>query len=563
MSGVSKHKKRAKRAERADGPKGNVLSELDDLDRKLRESKRSSGESDGLQERFRRLEKSYSVVENLLDVSAAITSTLDLKVLLENIVDQILKITGCQRGFVMLKRDDGSLSMEICRATGQSAWKEADLAVSRTIPRQVAATLQPIFSSNVMELGNVEVSESIHVLKIATVVCLPLAFEGELVGVIYADSKFVSEEFLDSDLKVMKAFAAQAAIAINNAKSHGELELQREHLEEQNISLRHKLGEEFASHGMITRNGRMEELFEKVNKIAPSDMNVLIQGETGTGKELLARAIHEKSSRRLRRFETVNCGAIPEGLVESILFGHRRGAFTGAVADRPGLFEIADGGTLFLDEIGDMPLDAQTKLLRAVEGGQIKRVGEEDKPRNVDVRVLSATNRDLAKAVKERRFRDDLYHRLKVAELVLPPLRDRREDIIPLAEYFLKKHAQEKKEPLPKLHKDAKEFLLRNQWEGNVRVLKSAIEYAIVFQDEGGVIRAAALKGFFHQEDEAVEDMTSESLKAKLQHYEAEVIRRTLDRHSWNITSAAKALAISRQQLHNKIKRLNITFKSE
>lgn len=557
MSGVSKHKKRA---ERADGPKGNVLSELDDLDRKLRESKRSSDESDALQERFRRLEKSYTVVENLLDVSAAITSTLDLKVLLENIVDQILKITGCQRGFVMLKRDDGSLSMEIWRATGQSAWKEADLAVSRTVPRQVAETLQPIFSSNVMELGDVEISESIHVLKIATVVCLPLAFEGELVGVIYADSKFVSERFLDSDLKVMKAFAAQAAIAINNAKSHGELELQREHLEEQNISLRHKLGEEFASYGMVTRNSRMEELFERVNKIAPSDISVLVQGETGTGKEILARAIHEKSKRGRERFEPVNCGAIPEGLVESILFGHRRGAFTGAVADRPGLFEIANGGTLFLDEVGDMPLESQAKLLRVIQEKVVRRIGEENRPRNVDVRIICATNRDLSKAVKEGRFREDLYHRLRAAELVLPPLRDRREDIIPLAEYFLKKHAEEKKEPLPKLHKDAKEFLLRNQWEGNIRVLKSAIEYAIVFQDEGGVIRAAALKGFFHQEDEAVENMTSESLKAKLQHYETEVIRRTLDRHSWNITSAAKALAISRQQLHNKIKRFNITY---
>jgi transcriptional regulator with GAF, ATPase, and Fis domain len=361
----------------------------------------------------------------------------------------------------------------------------------------------------------------------------------------------------------MKAFAAQAAIAINNARSHGELELQREHLEEQNVSLRHKLGEEFASYGMITRSSRMEELFERVNKIAPSDINVLIQGETGTGKELLARAIHEKSNRRGRRFEPVNCAAIPEGLVESTLFGHRRGAFTGAVTDRPGLFEIADGGTLFLDEVGDMPLEAQTKLLRVVEGGEVRRIGEENNPRHVDVRVLSATHRDLAKAVKEGRFRDDLYHRLRVAELVLPPLRDRREDILPLAEYFLKKHADEKKERLAKLHKDAKEFLLRNKWDGNIRVLKSAIEYAIVFQDEDGVIRASALKGFFHQEEGIVEDMSSDSLKTKLQHYEAEVIRKTLASHSWNITSAAKALAISRQQLHNKIKRFNITNKTE
>jgi transcriptional regulator with PAS, ATPase and Fis domain len=373
----------------------------------------------------------------------------------------------------------------------------------------------------------------------------------------------VSEAFLDSDLKVMNAFAGQAAIAINNARRHGDLKIQRAKLEEQNLSLRFKLGEEFASYGMISNDAKMEELFERVNKIAPSDINVIIRGESGTGKELLARAIHEKSGRKDGRFEPVNCTAIPAGLVESIFFGHKRGAFTGAVENRPGVFELAHKGTLFLDEIGDMPLEIQPKILRVIQDGVVTRVGEPDIVRNVDVRILTATHVDLARAVKEGNFRQDLYFRLKVAQLELPPLRERRGDIIPLAEYFLKKYADEKNQPLPKLHKNAREYLLRNRWEGNIRTLKSAIDYAIVFQDEQNWIRADALEKFFSQEGEPVMDYSSGSLKQKLQQYESQIIRQTLDKHSWNVTLTAKALEISRQQLHNKIKKFKLSGRSE
>lgn len=557
MSGVSKGRKGG------EDQRDNVLSEMETFDEEYRSLDEGGEVLEVLRERLGRLQRSYSILESLLDVSASITSTLNLTELLEKIVDSVLELAGCHRGFLMLKNDDGTLSLEIARIKGQNQWKEDELAISKTVVREVAETQEPVFSSNILELKDVKVSESIHMLNINSVICLPLEFEGTLVGVIYADSKFVSDKFLDSDIKVMKAFAAQAAIAINNARQHGELKLQRQKLEEQNISLRHQLGEEFASYGMITNDKKMEEIFEAVNKIAPSDIYVLILGESGTGKELLARAIHEKSRRNQARFEPVNCAAIPAGLVESTFFGHKRGAFTGAVEDRPGVFELAHEGTLFLDEIGDMPLDIQAKILRAVQDGEVRRIGEPDKPRKVDVRIITATNVDLQKAAKEGRFRDDLYFRLKVAELELPPLRERRGDIIPLAEYFLRKHADEKEEPLPKLHKDAKEYLLRRRWEGNIRVLKSAIEFAIVFQDENHWIRASALGKFFSREEEPIVETTGNSLKETLQHYETQVIRRALEECSWNITSAAKALEISRQQLHNKIKKFNISARSE
>lgn len=557
MSGVSKQRKGG------ENPQDEVLSELEAIDREFRAADGGEDAVESLREQLGQLRRSYAVVESLLDVSASITSTLNLTELLEHIVDSILKLAGCQRGFLMLSNEDGTLSLEIARVTGRNQWKEDELEISRTVVREVADTYEPVISSNVLEMKNVEVSESIHMLKINTVICLPLEFEGSLVGVIYADSKFVSDKFLDSDLKVMKAFAGQAAIAINNARRHGELKLQREKLEEQNVSLRHKLGEEFASYGMITNDKKMEEIFAAVNKIAPSDIFVLVLGESGTGKELLARAVHEKSGRKEHRFEPVNCAAIPAGLVESTFFGHKRGAFTGAIEDRAGVFEVAHRGTLFLDEIGDMPLEIQAKILRVIQDGEVRRIGEADKPRKVDVRIVAATHVDLTKAVKDGTFRSDLYFRLKVAQLVLPPLRERRGDIIPLAEYFLRKYADDKNEPLPKLHKDAKEFLVRNRWEGNIRVLKSAIEFAIVFQDENHWIRASALAQFFSREEEPVLESTGNSLKSRLQIYEAQIIRRALDEYSWNITSAAKALEISRQQLHNKIKKFNISSQSE
>jgi transcriptional regulator with PAS, ATPase and Fis domain len=200
--------------------------------------------------------------------------------------------------------------------------------------------------------------------------------------------------------------------------------------------------------------------------------------------------------------------------------------------------------------------------LRVIQDGEVKRIGEPERARIVDVRIVAATNVDVPQAVKEGKFRSDLYFRLKVAQLDLPPLRERRGDIIPLATYFLEKYAEEKDEPLPRLHKDAKEYLVKNRWEGNIRVLKSAIEFAIVFQDDQHWIRASALEKFFNKEGESIVESTGNSLKSKLQSYEAQIIRKMLDRCSWNVTSAAKALEISRQQLHNKIKKLNITAQS-
>jgi transcriptional regulator with PAS, ATPase and Fis domain len=302
-----------------------------------------------------------------------------------------------------------------------------------------------------------------------------------------------------------------------------------------------------------------------VNKIAPSDIPVLILGESGTGKELLARAIHDKSARRGKPFHAVNCAGIPSELVESTLFGHTKGAFTGADSDRPGIFEVADGGTVFLDEIGDMPMATQPKLLRVLQEKEFSRVGEVSRVRPVNVRIISATNLDLARAVEDGEFREDLFYRLNGVCVDVPPLRDRREDIIPLAEYFLDRYAEEKKQPRPQLAADAKTLLLGHAWPGNVRMLKSVVEAGIVFQDSDHVIHAKALERLLLGRDRSVaaDARLPGTLREQIDRYEEQLIRRVLAENANNVTSAAKALDLSRQQLYNKIRKYRIAVRTE
>jgi transcriptional regulator with PAS, ATPase and Fis domain len=302
----------------------------------------------------------------------------------------------------------------------------------------------------------------------------------------------------------------------------------------------------------------MFDVFETVKRIAPHDLNVLVHGGSGTGKGLLARAIHDRSARRDAPFVAVNSAGIPQGLVESELFGHVRGAFTGAVADKAGHFEAADGGTLFLDEIGDMPLEVQPKILRAVQDGEIQRIGEVGKTRRVNVRIICATNKDLAALIGGGGFREDLYYRLNEARIKLPPLRDRREDIVPLAEYFLEKYHKEKKAPLPKLSDASKRFLIAAPWEGNVRELQSVINWGIAFQDEEHVVHAADLERFFHHGPDDEAEQPKGTLKSRIREFEEREIRRTLEANGYNMTSTAKVLGISRQQLYNKVRDFGI-----
>ncbi len=330
------------------------------------------------------------------------------------------------------------------------------------------------------------------------------------------------------------------------------LERENSVLNQENSSLREQLDRGAPYEGVVGKSPRMQQVYALVSKVVESDTTVLIQGETGTGKEVLARTIHREGPRGEKSFVTVNCGAMAEHLLESELFGHKKGSFTGAIDDRAGLFEAADGGTLFLDEIGETSPSMQVRLLRAIQEGEIRRVGEE-RDRKVDVRVIAATHRDLEARVREGQFREDLYYRLSVFPIALPPLRERREDIPLLAQHFL---ARQTAPNTPRaLTTRAMDALCAHSWPGNIRELQNEVERAALLA--GGEERIDAMHlseritgpaGSLTQIDR------SGQLKDVLAQVERDMIVRALQRSNGNRTRAARELGVSRWGMVQKIK---------
>lgn len=321
---------------------------------------------------------------------------------------------------------------------------------------------------------------------------------------------------------------------------------EHQELVEENLSLRQKLEDHYRFENIITKSAKMQRVIEVIKVVAKSNATVLITGESGTGKELVARAIHSQSNRRSKPFIAVSCAALPESLLESELFGHEKGSFTGAYAQKKGKFEFAEGGTLFLDEIGEMSANIQVHLLRVLEEKEFTRVGGNE-PIKVDVRVLSATNKDLRKAIEKQEFREDLYYRLNVVNIELPPLRERREDVPLLAQHFLNKFALENRKEISGFSPEAIELLLDYDWPGNVRELENAVERAVILAKDSLI---------------TVDDLPQESLslgystasKRSIKEVEKEHILNVLHRTGDNYSEAARILGISRMTLYNKAK---------
>ena len=329
---------------------------------------------------------------------------------------------------------------------------------------------------------------------------------------------------------------------------------ERQRLLGENRELRAALEERHRVEGIIGESGRMQEVLSLVRRVAPSDATVLIRGESGTGKELIARAIHHASPRAAGPLVAVNCAALPEGLLESELFGHERGAFTGAAATRKGRFELADGGSLFLDEIGDLPLHLQVKLLRVLQERRFERVGGV-RTVSVDVRVLAATHRNLEALVREGRFRDDLYYRINVVTLLLPPLRERREDLPPLMYHFLTRFAEKNGKTIRGLTREARDALLRYDYPGNVRELENLIERAVVLtRDE--VIGKSDLP--LSLDEQAPEGEAPAGLVAAVEGLERRMIRDALSRAGGVQTRAAELLGISERVLRYKLRKYGL-----
>ncbi|MFZ3123199.1 MAG: sigma-54 dependent transcriptional regulator [Thermodesulfovibrionales bacterium] len=327
--------------------------------------------------------------------------------------------------------------------------------------------------------------------------------------------------------------------------------IEKRTLERENITLRENLTRKWK---LIGESQKIKDLREQMEMAARSNSRVLIFGESGTGKEVAARLLHEKSQRDGKPFVEVNCAAIPQELIESELFGHEKGSFTGAFEKKNGKFELADGGTLFLDEIGDMSLQAQAKVLRVIETQEFQRVGG-NKNINVDVRIIAATNKDLREEVKKGSFREDLFFRLNVIPLFVPPLRERKDDIPILVEYFLDSLAEEYGKPPRKILTEALKYLLSYDWPGNVRELKNVIE-RLVIMTPSNIIDAKNL--FIHVEHEGSDYFQYKTLKDARDAFEKDYITKKLEENNWNISRTAEILDVERSNLHRKIKAYEI-----
>lgn len=405
--------------------------------------------------------------------SAQLIGEYKLEPLLESMMDAVIDITRADKGFLILA-DDADFHIKVARGINRKTISDAVDQVSDSIIAAVIKNKQALIVSDALQHAEFKAAQSVINLKLSSVMCAPLVHKGKLIGVIYVGNGDIASLFERRHLDLLSVFATQASLILANA-------LLVNDLQDDNQSLNQRL-EEMRYGSIIGSCTAMRQIFNTIEKVAPTAVNVLVLGETGTGKELIANELHHRSPRADGPFVTINCGAIPESLLESELFGHVKGAFTGANNTRQGKFQAAHGGTIFLDEIGEMPVNLQVKLLRVLQERTITKVGATH-PETVDIRVVAATNVNLEEAVREGKFREDLYYRLNVVQLVLPPLRKRDEDVVLIAKYLIKKICDELSMGLKTLSPEATQALKKYEWPGNIRQLENRLKKAIVLAD--------------------------------------------------------------------------------
>lgn len=515
--------------------------------------------------------------KKLLEVNKRMTSEHRLSALLEFIMDSVIEITGAERGFLILtskKQKDSGFKINVARNMDQESVQKAAFKISRTLVDKVLESGKPILTTDAGADPRLKEAKSVQGLKLKSLLCVPLLNRKNSIGAIYVENRFQSGAFTPDHVEILAAFADQAAIAIVNARLYEEnfsksQEISRLNerlevmvarksveLEEVTEALSRKqesLELKYNYESIIGRSKPIQAVLQVLDRITDRDISVLVTGESGTGKELIARALHYNSARKQKEFMAINCSAIPAHLLESELFGHVKGAFTGADRDKKGLFETAEGGTVFLDEIGDMPLEMQSKLLRVLQEREVRPVGSNRKI-PINVRVVSATNRDLRAACASKKFREDLYYRLNAVELHLPPLRERKEDIPLLANHLLEKLSPNQS---VKLTPAALNLLLHYDWPGNIRELVNELERAVSLSDSSIEADVLSEKILMLPRGEAGEEKSGGIRQGRGQ-YEKSVILKTLKDVKGNKSRAAKILGISRVALYQKINRLGI-----
>jgi transcriptional regulator with GAF, ATPase, and Fis domain len=507
----------------------------------------------------------------LLAMNRRLNSTFSPAAILEYALDAALELSGAERGFVLL-RASGAFEIAAARGLSRERLESTGAEFSRGVAERVIREELPLVTHDAASDRRLSRSRSVHALELTAVACVPISSPDGVLGALYLDSRVGRGPLAAGTLEVLLAFADQVAIALRNARLRLELERRTLELEEEKrkverlmrskerrieelsreLSKRQAALERRYDYSRIVGKSRvMQELFERLDRVVEANVPVLVHGESGTGKELVARALHFNGPRKAAPFLGINCAALPENLLESELFGHVRGAFTGADRDKEGLFVAARGGTLFLDELGELPLSMQAKLLRVLQEREVRPLGSE-KTIAVDVRIVCATNRDLLAEVSAGRFREDLYYRVAVVDLALPALRERIEDVPLIAQAILARLAQERGGVTLELTPEALRALMSYPWPGNVRQLENVLTKASVL----------ATGTRLEAQDLALPraGKPSRSVRSRSEYAadEAQRILEALRASRWNVSEVSRALGIPRNTLYRKLEKYGL-----
>ena len=496
---------------------------------------------------LRELPATSQVARNLnalLKISRVVHATRGLEELQAQLLDLIFEVIPAGRGAILLAEGAGQ-EFNCLYARTRHAGHPQLVRVSRTIARQVMKENVAILGVDVAASGALRDVESLVASEVRSLLCVPLTVFQRVIGCIYLDSTNSANRFQEDHLQLMAAIAGISAVALDNAR-------RVQWLEQENQRLITEVRQE---QSLVGEGARMKEIFQFLARVAPTESTVLIEGESGTGKELAARALHRNSHRGSKQFVAINCAAIPESLLESDLFGHERGAFTGAAVLKKGRLEVADGGVVFLDEIGELAPALQVKLLRVLQEREFERVGGTHTIK-VDIRLIAATNRDLNEAVRNGQFRQDLYYRLAVVRLTMPPLRERREDIPMLTRHFVQKYAKRSKVKPKPVSREAMAALVNYEWPGNVRELENAVERALVMGSSDSVLLEDLPESLMEQESAA--ELHEGKYHASVKELKKQLIFDAVEQTRGNYVEAAGILGVHPNYLHRLIRNLGV-----
>jgi Nif-specific regulatory protein len=488
-------------------------------------------------------------LSTLLEISQALSGTLNLKSSVQRLLGILVRHHGLVRGMVTLLRD-GELHVEATEGFEDRA-RIVRYQLGEGITGQVVESNRPVVVPRVSQepaLLNRAARRRDASRQELSFICVPIVVNRAAAGALAVDLRYRPDRDFDSSVKFFGIVASMIAQAINIQR---QVEDERRRLLDENTHLRQELRERYDFSNIIGTSGPTRQMYEQVAQVAQTNTTALIRGESGTGKELIAHAIHYNSLRAKKPFVKVSCAALPETLIESELFGYEKGAFTGAMARKKGRFELAEGGTLFLDEIGDINLGTQVKLLRVLQEREFERLGGTDTVR-VNVRIVAATNKNMEKAIAEGTFREDLYYRLNVFTIFVPPLRDRKTDMLLLADHFLEKFSREHRKVIRRISTPAIDMLMSYHWPGNVRELENALERAVLVCD-GAVIHGHHLPPSLQTAD-ASDTVTRVSLGDAVAAYERDLIQDALKTTRGNRAKAARLLDTTERILNYKVR---------